>query len=262
VLHTLAAGFTYHDVTDDATRSGFQAPSAVQYKHSTGAFEENLNAIAVSTAPVRLVSQVNLLGRGKFVFLTFDDGGASACYIADRLEERGWRGHFFITTAMIGREGFVSAGDLRDLASRGHVVGAHSHTHPRIFRDLPRDKMLTEWTTSIEILEDLLGETVTAASIPGGEGGPVVERTAAEAGIRHLFTSEPRLRPRRVSDGCVSLGRACPRATTPASRVGALARFRGWHRERLVRSVKQSFKVLAYPLFQYRANIRPLVSDA
>ena len=43
----------------------------------------------------------------RHVLLTFDDGGKSAVRIADLLEEQGWRGHFFITTAMIGEPGFV-----------------------------------------------------------------------------------------------------------------------------------------------------------
>jgi len=42
----------------------------------------------------------------EFVLLTFDDGGVS-CHgpVADVLDRMGWRGHFFVPTDLIGRQG-------------------------------------------------------------------------------------------------------------------------------------------------------------
>src|SRR5204862_125604 len=87
---------------------------------------------------------------------------------------------------------------LRGRSRGGHVVGTHSHTHPDIFRRLPRELMTTEWRVSRAILEALLGEPCIAASVPGGDISHVVLESAGDAGIRYLFTSEPLLRPERI----------------------------------------------------------------
>jgi hypothetical protein len=63
-----------------------------------------------------------------------------------------------------------------------------------------------EWTKSVLILSDMLGEQVDVASVPGGYYSPVVARTASAAGIRTLFTSEPTARLHDV-DGCLVIGR-------------------------------------------------------
>jgi hypothetical protein len=63
-----------------------------------------------------------------------------------------------------------------------------------------------EWTKSVLILSDILGEQVDVASIPGGYYSRAVARTAAASGIRLLFTSEPTTRLRDV-DGCLVIGR-------------------------------------------------------
>src|SRR5262245_47304812 len=51
---------------------------------------------------------------------------------------------------------------------------------------------------SRELLRDILGESVTVASVPGGYYGRAVAETAAEAGIRVLFNSEPTTRTQTV----------------------------------------------------------------
>ena len=80
---------------------------------------------------------------------------------------RGWPGHFFVTTARVGEPAFVDRGQVRELRAAGHVVGSHSHTHPVMTR-LSDAELREEWTRSRAILEEILGETVTALSIPTG----------------------------------------------------------------------------------------------
>src|SRR5207302_8988099 len=63
----------------------------------------------------------------------------------------------------------------------------------------------------------------------GGDISPQVLESAAAAGLRALFTSEPWLAPRRVH-GCWILGRNIVKAATPSARIAALAAFRGWRR--------------------------------
>ena len=51
------------------------------------------------------------------LLLTFDDGGKSAVRIADLLDKKGWKGHFFVTTSLIDTSGFVTPSNILDLTS-------------------------------------------------------------------------------------------------------------------------------------------------
>jgi len=168
------------------------------------------------------------------VLLTFDDGGRSALTeIAPRLEALGWRGHFFMTTSRIDAPGFLCSSDLRELHARGHVIGSHSHSHPVRMSACTVDALRREWTESVAVLSGVLGTDVLTASVPGGYFSREVAETAANAGVRVLFTSEPTSRPTRVGS-CTVLGRYTLRRDDPGSRAADLvaashrARLRQW----------------------------------
>jgi peptidoglycan/xylan/chitin deacetylase (PgdA/CDA1 family) len=206
----------YHDVVPPGREldSGFDLPGALRYKLTTAQFEAHLDAIGTGTG-------------GQDVLLTFDDGGSSALTeVADRLERRGRRGWFFVTTARIGTPGFLDLRALRELDSRGHGIGSHSHSHPVRISSLPQDRIREEWSTSVDHLAQALGRRVTVASVPAGYFSEGVANAAAAAGISVLFTSQP---TRRVSavHGVEVRGRYGIQRTTPASHVAALVRG-GW----------------------------------
>jgi peptidoglycan/xylan/chitin deacetylase (PgdA/CDA1 family) len=231
------ASFGYHEVTDDPTDSGFQRSSALAYKLSRRAFEEHLDAIGTSGLTPELVTEIDFAGASRHLLLTFDDGGKSAVHAGAALAARGWRGHFFVITGLIGERRFLRADEIRSLRGCGHLIGSHSHTHPTPFRALRAAQMLEEWRVSCDRIAQLLGEPCTTASVPGGDISPAVLGSAATAGLTHLFTSEPWRVPRRVG-GCWVLGRYSPKAGTPPARVHELARFRGWGSALLVRRLK------------------------
>ena len=227
--------FMYHEVTDEPTTTGFQRPSAMAYKHPVREFETNLDQIAASGMKPECVDRI-LAGHTHFL-LTFDDGGRSALIAADLIERRGWLGHFFVITGFINRPGFVTKSDIRELRARGHLVGSHSHTHPDIFSEISAAQVDYEWTYSRKMLADILGEPITAASIPGGHGNHLTERVAASAGYSFLFTSVPRKVPWET-DGMLCIGRVCPRKGTSARSIAALAQGRGFIRQIWLRRAK------------------------
>jgi peptidoglycan/xylan/chitin deacetylase (PgdA/CDA1 family) len=231
------AGFGYHEVTDQPSASGFQRPGALPYTLTPQAFAEHLAQIAASDVRPTRVTDIDFTQPGRFLVLTFDDGGKSAVYAGDELCRRGWTGHFFLVSSLIGRRTFVAASDVRYLASCGHVVGTHSHTHPDIFPDLSPERMLEEWRTSADAIGALLGEPCVTASVPGGDISRQVLESAAGAGVRYLFTSEPWLSPRAVN-GCWVLGRFSPKVGTSPARIGELARLRGWTGALVMRRLK------------------------
>lgn len=219
----------FHDVVGDGNacdESGFSGHAAAHYKLGYRVFEAHCSAIASVTPPdgVQLLDVPAGALATSFVSLTFDDGGRSACeYVADALEARGWRGHFFITTDYIGTAAFLTPSQIRSLRARGHRIGTHSCSHPDRIHRLSWDKLVREWSASARLLSDVLGEPVTTASVPGGYYARRVAQAAAEAGICLLFTSEPTTTPYFV-EACLVVGRyVITRATSP----GATARLAG-----------------------------------
>jgi peptidoglycan/xylan/chitin deacetylase (PgdA/CDA1 family) len=204
----------FHDVfARDPGESGFTSPAADRYKLPVAEFDAHLCGVSEARGDAPLLATSLLESEAAFPFLiTVDDGGVSYhTVIADRLEELNWRGHCFVTTECIGRPGFLTATQIRGLDARGHLIGSHSASHPTRFSACSADRMRDEWIRSRCVLEDLLGHAVTVASVPGGYFSPLVARSAAESGIRYLFTSEPTTR-RHTAHGCVLIGRFTIRA--------------------------------------------------
>jgi peptidoglycan/xylan/chitin deacetylase (PgdA/CDA1 family) len=196
---------------------------------------------------VRVIDRAGEWRREVPLFLTFDDGAASSyTIVAGELEQRGWRGHFFITTDWTGQPGFLDADQIRELRERGHVIGSHSCSHPARMSKLSWTELLKEWKQSSAILSDILQEPVASASVSDGYYSRKVGRAAAAAGIRALFTSEPSARVSTV-DGCLILGRYSIQSRTPASVSGAIAAGHRWPRFRqaMMWQAKKPVKALA-----------------
>jgi peptidoglycan/xylan/chitin deacetylase (PgdA/CDA1 family) len=207
-----AACLLYHDVIDGADwdSSGFTGPGTAKYKLGRPEFEAHLAAIAnLRNSPSITAHELTNASKSEaFPFLlTFDDGGVSAAICtADLLEKYGWRGHFFVTAGQINNLRFLTAEQIRRLRARGHVIGSHSFSHPTRISRCSREQLSDEWTKSIKVLSDIIGEPVDTASVPGGYYSERVAETASAAGIRVLFNSEPTTVV-RVVRGCIVVGR-------------------------------------------------------
>ena len=252
------AAFGYHEVTDDPATTGFQRPGALPYTFPVAGFDAHLATFAAGPLAPERVTDVDLAQPGSHLLLTFDDGGRSALHTAERLAARGWRGHFFIVTGLVGEPGFLDAAGVRALHAAGHVIGSHSHTHPAIFRELPFERMVEEWRVSRDRLAQIVGAPCVTASVPGGDLSRAVVRAADDAGVRWLFTSEPWTAPRREG-ACWVLGRAMPKRDMPAGTAAALAGFRGWGRLLLIRRLKNAARAAAPALYRrlVRRRVQP-----
>lgn len=237
----------YHDVVSGDVEwgmTGFSGASAADYKISEQDFKIHLEELSsILPSPASLVTDLSMLSPSDVPnqwMLTFDDGGKSAISTsAPLLNALGWRAHFFVTTSRINTSGFLSASEIIKLASQGHVVGAHSHTHPLRFAELPQAAMEEEWKRSCGEIESILGVPTVVASVPGGLYSRKVAEAAARAGIRWLFTSDPTIVTSNV-DGCKIIGRFTVRRHTKASRVTKLVT--GSSLARLEESLRWKFK--------------------
>jgi peptidoglycan/xylan/chitin deacetylase (PgdA/CDA1 family) len=238
----------YHDVVTAGKEdsSGFLGIDAGAYKLNKEHFKMHLDQIAqLGQVKVKTVFEAvqKKAGMHDAVTLTFDDGGISAySIIADLLEEKGWRGHFFITTGHIGTKGFLSKEQIRSLDARGHIIGAHSCTHPSRFSECPWEQQLHEWKVSVQTLSEVLGKEVTTASIPGGSYSLQLAKAAALGGVRYLFTSEPKSTT-SIVDGCLILGRYSIKKMTPAKTAASIAA--GSHLLRIRQAVNWRLKKVA-----------------
>jgi peptidoglycan/xylan/chitin deacetylase (PgdA/CDA1 family) len=216
-----AISLMYHDIVTskaDIDSSGFNSPDANHYKVDSVDFSKHLSKIYsdnkfVSTFKSKAGS-VNTP-----IFLTFDDGGKSAILEARTvLNKFNAKGHFFITTSMIGEPNFLTEEDIIQLDQEGHIIGSHSHTHPLKISALKPNEIKNEWKCSIETLQKILKKEITVASIPGGFYSNEVVEFASKCGIKTLFTSEPK---RSFSNlyGCNLIGRYTVVRNTPLSNI-------------------------------------------
>lgn len=206
-----AISLMYHDVVegDDWDSSGYAGPGSAKYKLNRRDFAAHLAAVAKTrlSPPVIAQAAVSTSSIELPLLVTFDDGGVSALSpVADLLDERGWKAHFFITVNQIGKRGFMSAQQIRDLRKRGHAIGSHSLSHPTRMAYCDDETLAHEWAGSVAALSDLLGDGIDTASVPGGYYSRRVAEAAAAARIRILFNSEPTTEVRRIQD-CLVFGR-------------------------------------------------------
>jgi peptidoglycan/xylan/chitin deacetylase (PgdA/CDA1 family) len=219
----------YHDVVEagNARASGFASADADIYKLENGLFKQHLAALAeISNKQTTLVTNLedDDGGGGQTLLITFDDGGRSAyTHIADALEHHGWRGHFFVATDYIDTPTFLSRTEIRELHKRGHLIGSHSASHPLRMSACTPARMREEWRASTEKINDILGESVTTASVPGGHFSKQVALAAAESGITTLFNSEPVSSVHKI-ENCRVIGRFTIQQQTPAAEAAAIAR--------------------------------------
>jgi len=192
----------YHDVfSRDKKESGFQAVGAIPYKISVEDFEKQLIVI-------RDYCEYNGLSKETVKF-TFDDGGVSFyTVISDILEKYGFKGVFFISTAYVGTDGFLSRGQIKNLVERGHEIGAHSHTHPSLNEasKMNEQKLLDEWTFSIKYLNEILDCNITSVSLPNGFCSKDVLKCIVDCGIKRVYTSTATTR-RKYWNGVEIIGR-------------------------------------------------------
>ncbi len=247
-----ALSILYHDVIrENFEESGFPGAAAARYKFTQSEFAIHLSRMTAKATA--LAVPVDLLLDGPVTnpfFMTIDDGGSSAVYIAEELERHNWRGHFFVTTNYIDTPTFVSRDQIRWLRKRGHVIGSHSSSHPFRMSEIPSEQLASEWKGSVEVLSEILGERVRSASVPGGFYAPRVAEAAAATGVRALFTSEPTTQVAEIC-GCLVLGRYTVYRGISAEYAGELAAGSplALIRQQLLWGVKKTLKTVAAPVW-------------
>lgn len=160
------------------------------YTVSAARFAAQLDALAACAA---LGSARDGLAEGRHagVWLTFDDGDASNYEVAfPILAARGLRADFFINPARVGRPGFCSWAQLREMADAGMSIQSHGMDH-RYFTSLSRQALIEDLRDSRRAIEDALGREVRLLAPPGGRCPRGLAPLAQDCGYRAVFGSAP-----------------------------------------------------------------------
>jgi len=128
---------------------------------------------------------------GPAVAITFDDGcETDLLSAAPILKEHNFGATFFVVSGFIGRPGYLSQSQVRELAALGFEIGCHSMTHPYL-SDLDDARLHHEIADAKELLEQMVGKLVKHFSCPGGRYDPRAMQVARDAGFVTVSTSVP-----------------------------------------------------------------------
>ena len=174
------------------------------------------------------VSEALTFGTEPGLAITFDDGcETDLLAAAPLLQEMGFGATFYITCGFLGKPGYLSATQLRELSRLGFEIGCHSMTHPYL-TDLDHEGLQREIVGAKLRLEHILGKTVDHFSCPGGRCDSRVAETASRAGYRTVSTSRARANSRSTDP--FALGRVPVMRGTGLPKFEALCQGRGlWH---------------------------------
>jgi peptidoglycan/xylan/chitin deacetylase (PgdA/CDA1 family) len=123
------------------------------------------------------------------VVLTFDDGcETDLIAAAPALSESSFHATFYVVVGFLGRRGYLSRLQLKELCNLGFEIGCHSRTHAYL-SNLDGARLREEIAVAKTELEQILGRSVEHFSCPFGRWSPQAAQAASEAGFRSMATS-------------------------------------------------------------------------
>jgi hypothetical protein len=105
--------------------------------------------------------------------VTIDDGEESTEWAALQLQGQEVPVCIYLISQRIGKPGYLSADQVKELAKRGIKVGSHGLDHQRLPLLAP-EKLHEELALSRRMIENMIGCTVASFAIPFGEYNGIV----------------------------------------------------------------------------------------
>ncbi len=164
-------------------------PGYVRYILSQNSFQSQMDWLEQNSWRGLCVSEALYYPAGNSVAITFDDGSETDLIAAAPiLKERGFNATFYVTTGFVGKAGYLSPTQLRELSLLGFEIGCHSMTHAYL-NDLEESALRREIFNAGKKLEDMIGGKVEHFSCPGGRYDNRTSDLVREAGYRSMATS-------------------------------------------------------------------------
>lgn len=201
----------YHELAVPGRALAVADPGYDLYCVARDAFCGHMDALAEAGLRGAALGEARARGDARTVAITFDDGcGSDWTEAAPILRERGFGATFFVIAGFLGRRGYMTPAQVRELAAAGFEVGSHSLTH-RMLTELSPAEVEDELAGSRARLEELAGAPVVHLSCPHGRWSRAVVAAAQRAGYETVSTSQ--------------VGLNGP--STPATRLRRIAVLRG-----------------------------------
>lgn len=179
----------YHQIVTDGVSLMEIPVTARPYCLYRSKFIEQLEYLHTKEYKVITVSEVSGLKENNVVAVTFDDGMDSDYFITyPELIKRGFRATFYIVTNYVGKKGYMTWEQIKELKHAGMEIGSHSMSHPYL-TDIDRDAILNELIQSKQVLESCLGESIESFGVPFGFVDNDIIKMAFEAGYKTVCTS-------------------------------------------------------------------------
>lgn len=125
------------------------------------------------------------------VLLTFDDGHVSNHRLAfPALAEHGMHADFFVNPGNVGKAGYATWQDLREMSIAGMSIQSHGYDHVYL-TTLDARTLRDRLRAARERIEDRVGASVTLLAPPGGRMPANLIAVARECGYRHVLSSRP-----------------------------------------------------------------------
>ncbi len=104
------------------------------------------------------------------IMITFDDGFAGNYYNAyPILQKYGFTGYYFVSTGLVGQNGYMSKEQLIELIKNKHIVGCHTYTHHRMDIEDSNEALTQEILNAKIDLEEMLDNRIDFFCWVGGE---------------------------------------------------------------------------------------------
>jgi peptidoglycan/xylan/chitin deacetylase (PgdA/CDA1 family) len=161
----------YHAVGEPARArlEGFTSSPAVFREHLAVLADR----IAAGATPMSITDYADALRDGRALptrpfVVTFDDGYDDTIGAMTALADIGIPSVVYVTVDFIGRPGFMTPNDLRELAAHPLMeVGAHSISHPRL-DELPRAEIAHQIGAARMYLQHVTGAPIPSVAYPHG----------------------------------------------------------------------------------------------
>ncbi len=114
--------------------------------------------------------------------VSMDDGGALDMKMADLLDKYGTKGTFYIVVDWIGKDGFLTWDQVKELDKRGFEIGSHTTSHPQDLKKLHEEELFYEVQNSKDMIETVLGHSISKFCYPRGRYNERVLEMVATAG--------------------------------------------------------------------------------
>jgi len=168
-------------------------PGYVRYVLPESVFLTQMNWLHENSWKGLSVGEALNYATEKSIAITFDDGcETDLLAAAPILKECGFNATFYVTAGFLGKTGYLTPEQLRQLSSQGFEIGCHSMTHPYL-NDLDEQGVRHEVADARSRLEDTTGKKVEHFSCPGGRYNEMTRRIVREAGYHSLATSRAQL---------------------------------------------------------------------